>query len=671
VYEFVNLAAFPGTGVVAKVYVADDTNKAYRWNGSTYIEVSPSVVTSVNGQTAVVVLAKTDVGLGNVDNTSDTAKPVSTAQQTALDLKQPLATVYQHRPWVAGATYKAGEAATSPQGDLLIRKSDGTSRSLFDSTEQALWASTPYSSDYWCDLTNGIFRSGGDVVSAATLLTHNTPGTPGYVEVAPALTNLSVGFTGFTEGVIGSGGVLPTGWQSGNSGIAKNLVHCSDVVIEYSMTLSGGVTAGLRSPQYTGVNSGNWEVSFFLNMVGPGAENLKFYVQWDSNGKGLTFISGLAYAQGKGRITVTLPPSDLANDKLTFLVQNPTATAADTPVTVLMENIVVAPAVSTNLRDANPTVTGTQAALTATLNVPNGTYTVFAWTDRGIVSANATASGGTGINLRTAFGCAKMFKLAAWSAGHYVTGMVDDNPRYIPVYADNTAALAQMHTQTAGYALMALQGPGNDYNTQKSAAYWNRDRTEVRPGDTVLNDSLYKRRAEVVSMAQMPYDQDVWLSLPFKVNGSLTVPGAWGIIWQWHYLTAPTDAIAMSPMFPLTLGLGNTIQAETRSATAANPTTQPTPVTRWTGNYVPRKWHRFVARIQFSKTGGGKLGMWFDGAEVYAYQDTPIGYNKTTGPQAHWGFYGVQSDDVIVIERTNVEFGTADLSDRILNPLPI
>lgn len=37
--------------------------------------------------TAVGTLAKADVGLGSVDNTADTAKPVSTAQQTALDLK--------------------------------------------------------------------------------------------------------------------------------------------------------------------------------------------------------------------------------------------------------------------------------------------------------------------------------------------------------------------------------------------------------------------------------------------------------------------------------------------------------------------------------------------------------------------------------------------------------
>jgi hypothetical protein len=37
-----------------------------------------------------LALAKGDVGLGNVDNTSDANKPISTATQTALDLKQPL-----------------------------------------------------------------------------------------------------------------------------------------------------------------------------------------------------------------------------------------------------------------------------------------------------------------------------------------------------------------------------------------------------------------------------------------------------------------------------------------------------------------------------------------------------------------------------------------------------
>lgn len=46
-------------------------------------------VASVAGRTGAVVLTKTDVGLANVDNTADTAKPVSTAQAAAdaLNLK--------------------------------------------------------------------------------------------------------------------------------------------------------------------------------------------------------------------------------------------------------------------------------------------------------------------------------------------------------------------------------------------------------------------------------------------------------------------------------------------------------------------------------------------------------------------------------------------------------
>ena len=46
-----------------------------------------NTVTSVAGKTAVITLTKYDVGLNNVDNTSDLNKPVSTDTQTALDLK--------------------------------------------------------------------------------------------------------------------------------------------------------------------------------------------------------------------------------------------------------------------------------------------------------------------------------------------------------------------------------------------------------------------------------------------------------------------------------------------------------------------------------------------------------------------------------------------------------
>lgn len=61
-------------------------------NGTEWQKVdNTDAVTSVAGRTGNVTLTKSDVGLGNVNNTSDLNKPISTATQDALDLKAPLA----------------------------------------------------------------------------------------------------------------------------------------------------------------------------------------------------------------------------------------------------------------------------------------------------------------------------------------------------------------------------------------------------------------------------------------------------------------------------------------------------------------------------------------------------------------------------------------------------
>ena len=107
VIEYANLAAFSEQST-GKIYVARDTGKIYRWSGSAYIEISPSPgstdsvtegstnlyftntraaaaapVQSVSGRTGAIALTSSDVGLGNVTNTSDANKPVSTAQASA------------------------------------------------------------------------------------------------------------------------------------------------------------------------------------------------------------------------------------------------------------------------------------------------------------------------------------------------------------------------------------------------------------------------------------------------------------------------------------------------------------------------------------------------------------------------------------------------------------
>jgi hypothetical protein len=70
-----------------------------------------------------LALVKGDVGLGNVDNTSDVNKPVSTAQQTALDAKAPVAAKYIVQ--TADATLTA-EQALSALGTGLVKNTTGT-----------------------------------------------------------------------------------------------------------------------------------------------------------------------------------------------------------------------------------------------------------------------------------------------------------------------------------------------------------------------------------------------------------------------------------------------------------------------------------------------------------------------------------------------------------------
>lgn len=109
VLEFADIANFPATGESAKIYVALDSNKTYRWSDSAYVATLSGAVDSVAGKTGVVTLTKADVGLGNVDNTSDVNKPVSSAQLTAINNRAPISHV--------GATGIAhGEATTSVAG---------------------------------------------------------------------------------------------------------------------------------------------------------------------------------------------------------------------------------------------------------------------------------------------------------------------------------------------------------------------------------------------------------------------------------------------------------------------------------------------------------------------------------------------------------------------------
>lgn len=84
--------------------------------------VSAGGVTSVNTRTGDIVLSKSDVSLGNVDNTSDANKPVSTATQIALNAKSDT----NHNHTLAGLSEKSYNSLTDKPNvakEMLISKS--------------------------------------------------------------------------------------------------------------------------------------------------------------------------------------------------------------------------------------------------------------------------------------------------------------------------------------------------------------------------------------------------------------------------------------------------------------------------------------------------------------------------------------------------------------------
>ena len=92
VVEAANLAAFPGTGSTGLVYVALDSNKIYRWSGSTYVELSSAGTadTAVKLQTARTIALSGAItgsvafdGAANVTIATTNTAPAPAASSTA------------------------------------------------------------------------------------------------------------------------------------------------------------------------------------------------------------------------------------------------------------------------------------------------------------------------------------------------------------------------------------------------------------------------------------------------------------------------------------------------------------------------------------------------------------------------------------------------------------
>ena len=101
--EYDNLAAFPTTGEEGKIYVAKDTNLTYRWTGSQYVEISPSLAlgetatTAYRGDRGKVAYDHSQVsGNSTIHHTHANKELLDTYKQTEADLANAVAKVHEH-----------------------------------------------------------------------------------------------------------------------------------------------------------------------------------------------------------------------------------------------------------------------------------------------------------------------------------------------------------------------------------------------------------------------------------------------------------------------------------------------------------------------------------------------------------------------------------------------
>ncbi len=340
---------------------------------------SPSFTGTVSG------ITKAMIGLGNVDNTSDLNKPISTATQTALDLKEALAnksldittdansdvkypSVKSVKTYVDNTVLnnRAGDATTIAKGivqlagDLggtaalpLVNKIGGKSVTLGGSLS-----------------TDGYFATSGNF-STTLIATGNTSLTLPLTGTLATLT----GSESLTNKIIN--GVTPTA-------LATGFTIAGGTNTNTTLTVVGDVTIG-------GVNSGDQLITLTGDVTGSGTG---------------TFSTTINSVGGISSSTITTLPTLVATNtaSITSLQTN---VAANTSSITSLESRVIAntSSITTNTNDialratiASPSFTGTPTAPTAatgtnTTQVATTQFVLSSITNSETPDADATTKG--------------------------------------------------------------------------------------------------------------------------------------------------------------------------------------------------------------------------------------------------------------------------------------
>jgi hypothetical protein len=168
-------------------------------------------VQSVAGKTGTVTLAKADVGLSDVDNTTDAAKPVSAATATAIALKQDLSAKGQASGYASldsATLVPRSQLGTGTATSTSVLHGDGTWSAVAASPVQSVAGKTGAVTLATTDIASGVFDAARLPTSSDTAV--------GVVELATAAETVT--------GTDGTRAVTPLGLKSAITAANPNVL---------------------------------------------------------------------------------------------------------------------------------------------------------------------------------------------------------------------------------------------------------------------------------------------------------------------------------------------------------------------------------------------------------------------------------------------------------------
>lgn len=174
VLEFANLAAFPGVGETGKIYVAKDTNLTFRWTGSAYGVLDPSlalgetVSTAYRGDRGKTAYDHSQITSGNPHGTTysdvgaDAAGAAASAQAAAIAAAAADATTKANAAQSAATSAAATDATNKVATEATARNTAITN------AVNALVAAAPGALDTLKELADAL---GDDPNFASTMTT--------------------------------------------------------------------------------------------------------------------------------------------------------------------------------------------------------------------------------------------------------------------------------------------------------------------------------------------------------------------------------------------------------------------------------------------------------------------------------------------------------------------